>query len=128
MTNLNIKDIEQIELPARDLSVFIGRDTVIEKVYAEPSKYGFVMWVESAELDASGIRAKAMLGLHKDLTGKLGFGKNTKCGRFMARAGVTKPTELKGMAAKVQITTNKNGDNEFLTVVPIPKNQQALAE
>lgn len=111
--------VGEIELPTIDVSDYVGKKAKIVKVEAVTGKFGACYRVETeivgeiTENVKNPIKLKGskILPLGEDIEGRIGWGKNTKTGNFLAKMKVKKPSELVGKIVTLQKTIGK----EFLT-------------
>lgn len=109
----------RIVLPKIDLTQYIGKDTRIAAVEELEGDYGYFVRVTSEPVGMIGenpLCASVVLGLQEDNNGNIGWGEDTKMDLFLKSKGVNHYNELPGVAVKVQIKTNKQGQ-QFLTMV-----------
>jgi hypothetical protein len=125
-----------VELPQLDVSKYVGRKTVIDKVETFAGAFGYYLKVSTKVLDAKPIdqngkpikdkdgnaielRATRVLGLStvkgEDGAEVVGWGAKTKTGQFMAKHGAEAPKDLVGKGVQViSITSTKDG-KDYLT-------------
>ncbi len=111
----------EIELPRLDVTQYIGRRALIDRVEECEGDYGYFVRVETQPVDTIGqgeklreLRASQLFGLQKDALGKVGWGKNSKMGKFLEKMNVPHYRDLVGREVIVQTRTSKDG-MDFLT-------------
>ena len=112
---------QQIELPKIDVSKYIGKKVKIESADTFEGTYGLYVKVLTTIVETVGkgdkkveLRGSKILGLQMDESGQWGWGKDTKCGVFLAKYKVKKPSELVGKEVILQSQTSASG-TEFLS-------------
>lgn len=125
----NLKRVElgdqvvgEIELPKIDITPYIGKKVMIENVTENEGAFGYFVKVETLPLETVGtgdkaieIKASRIFGLQTDEQGRIGWGKDTNLGVFLAKMGVKHYRELKGKEVIVQSVTNKKDKKDYLT-------------
>ena len=109
----------EIELPTIDVSKYIGQETTIEKVTEHEGVFGYYIKVVTEALETldngTELRASRVFGLQEDKDGKIGWGKDTNLGRFLAKYNVKHYKGLVGMPIKVQTQTSKKNGKDYLS-------------
>lgn len=118
---IELQDTGEIELPQIDVSKYIGKKVNIEKVTEHKGTYGLYIKIASEIVDTIEggkepikLRASKLFSLYEDKNGKIGWGKKTKLGQFLAKMDVKHYKELVGKEVVAQTQTNSNGV-DFLT-------------
>lgn len=108
---------QEIELPKFNADEYIGNKVLIEKVDVLLGEFGYFVKLETqqiAEFLKDGVKkpitATRIFSLQKDENGRIGWGKDTKLGEYLAYKKVKHFEELKGKEVKIQL--NEKG---FLT-------------
>ncbi len=114
--------IGEIELPRFKLKPFIGKEVKISDTKVLKGNYGYYLKIETEPVDMIEVgqnkkflRASKVFGLFQDEAGKIGWGKETKLGKYLIKEDAKHFTELIGKTVTVQIETSKDGEKEFLT-------------
>jgi len=118
--DLNGEDVGEIELPKLDVSGYVGKKAKIEQITTFIGKYGYCVKVETESLatiknkdgDTVPLRAGKIFGLQEN-DGQIGWGKDTKLGKFLKSKNVNHYEKLKGKEVMVQMQE----DSTFLTIV-----------
>lgn len=121
---VKLENTREIELPKLDLEPFVGQKAVIEKVEEfEGAKYGYYVKLSTGVLDTienskgetTEIRATLVLGLQKDENNKVGWGKDTNMGRFLAKHKLKHYNDAKGIQVLIITQTSKKDGKDYLT-------------
>lgn len=118
-STLKIEDLEKVELPKLDVTLFAGSKVKIENVEIMEGNWGHYLKLSTeplADLGEDKLRATKILGISQDKEGKYGWGDETKLGKYLSKKGVVKPIELKGVEVTTTIELDKD-NNERLTFV-----------
>ncbi|HUV72249.1 MAG TPA: hypothetical protein VMW25_04515 [Clostridia bacterium] len=121
---IELEDTGEIELPEIDVSKYIGTETEIETVkeyrgknFEGKASFYIIVKTKSLETLANGkeLCASRLFGLQEDDEGKIGWGKKTNLGAFLAKYSKSHYKDLVGMKVKVQTTTNKKDGKDYLS-------------
>lgn len=114
----------EIELPTIDVSPFVGHKTTIDVVDEHEGNFGYYIKVSSEVVVKEGdteVRATRIFGLQQEKEdaegneGKIGWGKKTKLGLFLAKMGVAHYRELVGKEIVCQTQTSDKDGKDYLT-------------
>jgi len=118
---INLKNTGEIVLPTIDITPYIGQKAKIETVIEKKGAFGFYIHVQTEVVDTLKgikepilIRGSRIFGLQEDAKGKVGWGKDTKLGVYLASMQVAHYNELEGKEVILQSRTSKEGQ-KFLT-------------
>ena len=115
--------IGEIELPQIDVKQYVGRKVRIVDVGTfKGGKFGNYLVRIQTEIVATvqggknpiELRGSKIFGLQEDENGNLGWGANTKLGKYLHKMKVKSPAELKGKEVILQIQTAASG-TDFLS-------------
>jgi len=129
-TEVSLEKTGIIDLPRVDVTEYIGKKAEIEFVTEHKGNYGhFVKFVTKAMgslkdekkqivTDKEGLPVLAtgslIIGLNEDKDGNIGWGKDSKMSRFLAKYGVDHYKKMKGKEVLVQ---GRDSDGKtFLTI------------
>ena len=127
MKEVKIEKMQEIELPKIDYTRHIGKKATIESVRTYESEYmgkptlslevktSVIEIVQNTDGEDVELRAGVRVGLQTDKDGKVGWGKDTKCGKFLLSMNVKHPDELIGKNVTVQLTEPNKDGRRFLT-------------
>lgn len=114
-TEVELEDTGEIELPKIDVQKYIGREAKIELVTEHKGDFGYYVKVQTKIVDTIEggkepieLRASKIFGLHQDKNGKIGWGKDTVLGKYLAKMNVKHYKDLVGKTIKVQTRTSNN--------------------
>jgi hypothetical protein len=121
LTEVNVPTGE-ITLPSIDVSKYVGRKTKIASAKTCKNAQGkYLLRIETEVVDTiTGgktpiqIRGSVLLGLHEDAEGNIGWGVDTKAGKFMAKYKANQPKDLVGKEVQLQ---RQATNDKFLTFV-----------
>lgn len=110
-------NLKQIELPKTDYKQFVGKTALIQKVETHKGNYGYFLKIITENLNTKDnpVYAIKIFGLQQDQEGNIGWGKDTKLGKFLKNVGVENIEELVGI--KVMIQLQPNTEKDYLTFV-----------
>ena len=116
---VDLGETREIELPKFDADEYVGKEVTIEKATTHEGAFGNYVRVETCSIpnkDPAGMAftVRENFGLQKDKDGNIGWGKETKLGKFLAKMGVEHYDGLKGKIIKLQ--TKMVDDKEYLTL------------
>ena len=118
---VDLGNIGEIELPSIDVSQYIGKKSTIELVTTHTGKFGYYVKVQSKIVDTIEggkepikLRASRIFGLQEDADKKIGWGKDTKLGKYLKKMNVKHYKDLVGKEITVQSQTSESG-TDFLT-------------
>jgi hypothetical protein len=111
----------EIELPKLALAPYVGKKGKIAHIKEMQGEFGYYIVIETAQVaelvkaDKTKVEIKAsrLFGLQADADGRLGWGKDTKLGEFLALKKVDHYKKLVGKEVMIQISE----DGKFLTFV-----------
>ena len=115
-TQVELTDTGLIELPTFDVKPYIGKEVKVAEVTEHQGQFGYYVKVETEAVTKFGdkdIRASKIFGLQQDVEGRVGWGKDTKLGVFLAKNKVAHYKDLVGKTVILQSRTNKEG-TDFL--------------
>jgi len=115
--------IGEIDLPKIDVTEYIGKKTKIDIVTVHESTayegyYAKVQTKVVAEVGSKDkkieLKGSRIFGLQSDKDGKIGYGKETKLGIFLAKMKCKELKDLIGKEVILQVQTSKEG-TDFLS-------------
>ncbi|MFA6462360.1 MAG: hypothetical protein WCV90_08930 [Candidatus Woesearchaeota archaeon] len=126
LVELGDKVIGQIELPAIDISPFVGKKVKVASVKEYEGNYGFYIKVETeviATLDVKDqktgqlieLKASRIFGLQTDANENVGWGEKTKLGMFLKKKNVKHYRDLVGVEVVATSVTNENDGKDYLS-------------
>lgn len=122
-TKVDLGEIGQIELPKLDVSKYIGTKVKIATAETHEGAYGYFVKIETDPVDTIErkdqddivLTPSTIFSLQQDADGKIGWGEDTKLGKYLKKMGVAHFKELVGKEVIVQVRQSKDGEQEFLT-------------
>jgi len=121
MKPVELGETGEIELPTIDVTKYIGKKAKIASVTENEGNYGYFIKVETEVLDTItggkedvNIKASRIFGLQQNSAGKIGWGKDTNLGLFLAKMKVGHYNELVGKEVIIQTITNKKDGRDYL--------------
>lgn len=115
-------EIKEIDLPSIDVQKYIGKKVIIENVNIRKGIHGLFVKVETVILETIEtkdknieIKGTSIFSLQEDKEGVVGWGKETKLGKFLEKHNVKIPKDLVGKEVTLQ-ATERNG-TLFLTFI-----------
>lgn len=115
---------QEIDMPKINLKKFVGKSACIVSVDEMKGKFGYYVEIRTEVLESLNkgksetidIQAKRLFSLFEDKDGKIGWGKDTKLGVFLASKGVKHYNDLLGKEVVLQLDIKDNG-SEFLSFI-----------
>jgi RNase P/RNase MRP subunit p29 len=122
LVKVELKEVGEITLPSIDVSKYVGRKVKIASADTYQGAYGYFLRVETEPLDTVEggknpivIKASRIFGLQEDADGRVGWGKDTKLGAFLAKMNVSHFNKLPGKQVIVQTVTNARDKRDYLS-------------
>lgn len=119
---VNLGDTREIDLPVLDIKPYVGKMAKIVRVIECEGQYGYYIKVETNVLDTikgSGgvidLRASRVFGLQSDGEGIVGWGVDTKLGKFLKKMGVDHYRNLKDVEVQVTALYNESKERDYLS-------------
>jgi len=116
-------ETKEIDLPKIDLTKYVGKKAIISDAGTYKGQYGYYAKFETAVLETLKemkepveVKASVIFGLQVDKNDVVGWGKETKLGKFLAKYGCKTINDMVGKEVLIQIKNGKEGA-EFLTIV-----------
>ena len=117
---VNLKETGEIELPQIDVTKYVGKKVNIVDVGEYEGKFGFYVKMKAEVLETIGqgdkqtdLQPSRIFSLQTDEQGKVGWGKQTQLGEFLAKHKAAQYNDMLGKEVVVQ-TRLKDGV-EYLT-------------